>query len=139
MDWLRRAALIGVFASVLLRGAGAPAQTLTGVAAQNSPQAAVLLAYEKAFLRQGIEAAAPYMTAERLADLQAMLKKYGEASFRDFQTRQRQSTPQGDARRRQIEKIVVTSDNAVLTARTGPNVVDEIRLTKTANGWKVAK
>ena len=68
-----------------------------------------------------------------------MVTRYGEAGLQEFQTRQRQSTPQGDARRRQIERVVVTGDKAVLTARTGPNLVDEVRLAKTANGWKIAK
>jgi hypothetical protein len=139
MNMGRLAAVIGILVLTLLGGANARGQTLTGPAAQKSPQADVLLAYEHALLARGIEAAGRYMTPERLASMNAMLAQFGEQGFKEFQSRQRQIGAQGEARRRQIEKIVVTGNTAVLTARTGPNVVDEVPLTNTAEGWKIAK
>jgi hypothetical protein len=135
----RIAAILGLLVLVLLPGADARAETLTGTKAQKSPQADVLLAYEHALLSQGIDAASRYMTPERLAYMKEVLKQFGEQGFKEFQARQRQLTPEGEARRRQIEKIVVNGNTAVLNARTGPNVVDEVRLAKTVEGWKIAR
>ena len=120
-------------------GASGKMQTLSGAQAQKSPQAEVFLVYEKALLTQGIEAAGVYMTPERLADMKDSLKQFGEAGFKEFQTMRLKTTPQGEARRRQIEKVVVDGDNAVLEARSGPNDVDEVRLVKLKNGWKIAE
>ena len=114
-------------------------ETLTGAKAQNSPQAAVFLAYEKALLWDGIEAAAAHMTAERLANMRAQLKQFGEDGFKQMQTERRKSTPQGEARRKQIEKLVVDGNKAVLTIRDSPNVVSEAPLEMTKDGWKIAK
>lgn len=116
---------------------GAGTKTLTGAQAQKSPQADVFLAYEKALLWQGIEAAGPYMTPERLAGMKAQLKQFGADGFKQMQTERRKSTPQGEARRKQIEKVVVDGDKAVLTVRNGPNDVDEAPLEKTKDGWKI--
>jgi hypothetical protein len=52
---------------------------------------------------------------------------------------QAQQSPQGEARRRQIDKVVVDGDAAVLDARSGPNAVDVARLVRTKNGWKIGK
>lgn len=114
-------------------------ETLTGAKAQNSPQAAVFLAYEKALHWDGIEAAAAHMTAERLANMRAQLKQFGEDGFKQMQTERRKSTPQGEARRKQIEKLVVDGNKAVLTIRDSPNVVSEAPLEMTKDGWKIAK
>ena len=114
-------------------------ETLTGAKAQNSPQAAVFLAYEKALIWDGVEAAAAYMTAERLANMRAQLKQFGEDGFKQMQTERRKSTLQGEARRKQIEKVVVDSNKAVLTVRDSPNVVEEPPLEMTKDGWKIAK
>ena len=117
----------------------AGSNTLTGEQARKSPQAEVFLAYEKALLWQGIDAAGAYMTAERLAGMKAQVKQFGEDGFKQMQAERRKSTPQGEARRKQIEKVVVDGDKAVLEARDGPNSVDEVRLAKTKDGWKIAK
>lgn len=114
-------------------------QTLKGVQAQKSPQAETFLAYEKALLWQGLDAASPYMTPEKLADMRSMIESFGADGFKAFQTTRRASTPQGAARRRQIETVVVDGDNAVLEARSGPNDVDVARLVKTRDGWKIGK
>jgi hypothetical protein len=120
-------------------GASGKMQTLTGAQAQKSPQAEVFLAYEKALLGEGIDAAGAHMTAERLAGMKDQIKQFGAEGFKQMQTERRKSTPQGEARRKQIEKVVVDGDNAVLNARDGPNSVDEVRLAKTKDGWKIAE
>ena len=120
-------------------GSGGKMQTLSGAKAQKSPQAEIFLAYEKALLWEGIDAASAYMTPERLADMKETLKQFGADGFKEFQTRRRQGTPQGDARRRQIEKLVQDGDFAVLTARSGPNELDEVPMVKLKDGWKIAK
>ena len=119
--------------------ASSGSNTLTGEQARKSPQAEVFLAYEKALLWQGIDAAGAYMTAERLAGMKAQVKQFGEDGFKQMQAERRKSTPQGEARRKQIEKVVVDGDSAVLEARSGPNAVDVARLVKTKDGWKIAK
>jgi hypothetical protein len=138
--------LIGILASNFnlyvvekVFAAAAKPQTLTGAQAQKSPQADVFLAYEKALLNDGIDAASVYMTPERLADMQEMLKQFGPEGFKDFQAKMRASAPQGEARRKQIETLVVEGDSAVLTARTGPNMLDEVRFVRTKDGWKISK
>lgn len=114
-------------------------ETLTGAKAKNAPQVAVFLAYEKALIWDGIEAAAAYMTAERLESMRAQLKQFGEDGFKQMQTERRKVTPQGEARRKQIEKVVVDGNRAVLTVRDSPNVVEEAPLEMTKDGWKIAK
>lgn len=116
---------------------GAETKTLTGAQAQKSPQADVFLAYEKALLWQGIDAAGAHMTPQRLASMKDQLKQFGEDGFKQMQNERRKSTPQGEARRKQIEKLVVDGDKAVLTLRNTPNDVDEVPLEKTKDGWKV--
>ncbi len=68
------------------------------------------------------------MTPERLADMQDVLKQLGPDSFNDFQAKMRASAPQGEARRKQIETLVLEGDTAVLPALSGPNMLDEVRL-----------
>jgi hypothetical protein len=46
--------------------------------------------------------------------------------------------PQGEARRKQIESVVVDGDNAVLKVRSKPTWLQEFRLAKTNDGWKIA-
>ena len=121
-------------------GSSGKMQTLTGAQAQKSPQAEVFLAYEKALHWEGIDAAGAYMTPERLAGMQDMLKQFGADGFKQMQTERRKSTPQGEARRKQIEKVVVDGDNAVLEARPhGENYTERMRLSKTKDGWKIAE
>ncbi len=114
-------------------------QVRKGAQAQISPQAEVLLVYEKALINEGIDAASKYMTPERLADMQEMFKQFGPDSFKDFQAKMRAGAPQGEARRKQIETLSIDDDRAVLEARTGPNMLDEIRFRRTNEGWKVDK
>jgi hypothetical protein len=113
--------------------------TLTGEQAQKSPQAEVFLAYETALLWQGIDAAGAYMTRERLANMHEQIAQFGADGFKEMQTQRRATTPQGEARRAQIEKVVVDGDNAVLEVRNGPNDVDVAPLANTEDGWKIAK
>ncbi len=112
------------------------AQTITGTQAQQSPQAEAFLAYERALIAGGLEAAKPHMTPEKLEELNGMKKAFGEEGFQQFLGRMRGGA-QGDARRKQIQKIEVKGDHAVLEARDGPNVLTEQHLAKTKDGWKV--
>ena len=127
--------VFAVLAAIALALPASHAQTLTGAQAQKSPQAEVFLAYEKALLWQGIDAAGAYMTPKRLAEMKEMFKKF---SFEEFQTETRKRRAQGEARRRQIENLVVDGDYAELKVINGPNDVDTMRLVKTKDGWKIA-
>ncbi len=113
------------------------AQTLLGAKAQKSPQADAFLAYENALIARGLEAARPYMTADKVDDLQGMAKTFGEDGFNQFLERMR-SGAQGEARRKQIEKVEVKGDSAVLEARDSPQAVTVQYLQKTSAGWKVS-
>ncbi len=131
--------VFAVIAAIALAVSVGHAQTLTGTQAQKSPQADVFLAYEKALLEQGIDAAGAHMTAERLTGMQDMLKQLGADNFKEMQIERRKSTPQGEARRKQIEKLVVDGDKAVLEVRSAPSIVEVARLARTREGWKIAK
>ena len=100
------------------------------------PQAEAFLAYEKGLIAKGMEGARPHMTAEKVEDLNSMVKNFGEDGFRQFLDKMR-GGPQGDARRKQIEKVEVKGDYAVLEARDSPNAVTVQHLVKTKDGWKV--
>jgi hypothetical protein len=51
-----------------------------------------------------------------------------------------QKSPQAEARRKQIQKVVVDGDSAVLEAQTRQKgILDEVRLVKTKDGWKITK
>ncbi len=136
-----------LLASVMLVGtvgigaqAGTPAAestTRTGAMAQYSPQADVFLQFEEALLDHGIDATAPYVTPARMAQMKSDLAQFGADGFREFQQQMRAATPCGDARRAQIESLVVTGDKAVLNARSGPHMVDEVHLAKVGNDWKI--
>ena len=115
------------------------AETLKGAKAQNSPQAEVFLAYEKALLFDGIEAASKYMTPRRRQGMNEMIKQLGPESFKEFQAKMRASNAQGDARRKQIEKLVVDGDRATLEARSDPHSVDEVFLVRMKDGWKIGE
>ena len=125
-----------VLAAIALALPASHAQILTGAPAQKSPQAEVFLAYSKALIGQGIDAASAYMTPEKLAEMKGMLKQFGEEGFREFQAKMR-NEPQGEARRKQIEKVEVKGDHAVLEARDGPGVVSVAHLVRTKDGWKI--
>ena len=126
-------------AMVLLCALTAPAanaQTLTGAQAQKAPQAAAFLAYEKALISGGLDAAAPYMTPEKLSELREMAKIWGLDGFKQFLDRMRTGA-QGEARRKQIEKVEIKGERAVLEARDNPNAVTVQHLEHTKAGWKV--
>lgn len=65
-----------------------------------------------------------------------MLKTWGEDGFKQFLDRMR-SGAQGEARRKQIEKVEVTGGYAVLEARDSPQVLTVQHLTKMKDGWQV--
>jgi len=129
-------AALAILACLLPALPASHAQTLTGAQAQKSPQADAFLAYEKALLAGGLDAARPYMTPEKVADLQSMVKAFGPEGFQQFLDKMK-SGAQGEARRRQIEKVEVKGDYAVLEARDSPNAVTVQHLVRTPDGWKV--
>jgi hypothetical protein len=126
-------------ADIAAREPDAKTKTLSAAQAQKSPQADVFLAYEKALVWEGIDAASAYMTPEKLADMKGMVQQFGEDGFKDFQARMRETVPKGEERRKTIEKLEVDGDKAVLEARSGPHAVDVVRLAKTKDGWKIAR
>ncbi len=129
--------LMSVGASSALAATPAAAVTLTGTKAQHSPQAEVFLQFETALLDHGIDATAPFVTPARMAQMKSDLEQLGADGFREFQQHMRAVTPRGDARRAQIEKLIITGDKAVLDARTGPHMVDVVHLTKVGADWKI--
>jgi len=128
----RIAALFAVLAASALAAPSVHAQTLTGAQAQKSPQAEVFLAYESALIAKGMDGARPYMTAEKVEDLNSMVNAFGEEGFKQFLEKMR-----GGAQGEALEKIDVKGDRAVLEARDGPNAVTVQHLLKTSDGWKV--
>jgi len=128
--------VFAILAAIALAPHASHAQTLTGSQAQKSPQAEAFLAYEKALIAQGMDAARPHMTPEKLEDLKSMVKHFGAEGFKQFQDKMR-SGAQGEARRKQIEKVEVKGDYAVLEARDSPSVVTVQHLVRTKDGWKV--
>jgi hypothetical protein len=112
------------------------AETLAGAAARKSPQTDAFLAYEKAIIGGGIDAAKPWMTPAKVADLEAMVAAFGPAGFEEFRGRMRAGA-QGEARRKQIEKVAIDGDRAVLEARDDPHAVSVGHLLRTKDGWKI--
>ena len=119
-------------------GSSGNMQTLTGTQAQKSPQAEVFLAYEKAFYSQETGAASAYMTPERLDVLTDYIKQRGAEAVKKELDALGKVVPQGEARRKQIEKLVVDGDHALLKVRSKPTWVEEFRLAKIKDGWKIA-
>jgi len=137
-EWISMRFLIFATAMLALVAAtAAEAQTLTGEAARKSPQADAFLAYEHALIEGGLEAAIPYMTPAKLADLKGMAEMFGEDGFNQFLDRMRGGA-QGEARRRQIMSVAIDGGHAVLEARDDPNTVTEQHLDRTKEGWKVS-
>ena len=131
--------IIRVFAVLVLFALAGPAshaQSLTGAKAQKSAQADGLIAYENALMAGGLEAARPHMTPDKLDELNGMLKNFGEDGFKQFLERMRGGA-RDMARRKQIEKVEVKGDYAVLEARDSPAVVTVQHFAKTKDGWKV--
>ena len=133
---IRAAFVSAALLAVILGVPASHAQTLTGAQAQKSPQAEAFLAYEKGLLASGMDGARPHMTAEKVADLQSMVRAFGDEGFKQFLDKMR-SGAQGEARRKQIEKVELKGDYAVLEARDSPSVVTVQHLVKTPDGWKV--
>jgi hypothetical protein len=134
MNFISRRVLLFAFAGWV--ATAAYAQTVTGAQAQKSPQAEAFLAYEKALLAGGLDAATPHMTPEKLDELKGMVKMFGEDGFKQFLDKMRGGA-QGEARRKQINKVDVNGDHAVLEARDGPNAVTVQHLARVKDGWKV--
>lgn len=125
--------------SAPLEGTTGSLRTIIGAAAQHTPQADVFIAFEQALVDGGLDAAGAYLTTAKLADMRARLERLGEASFRDFQMRQRASMPTGEARRRQIERVDIDGDDARVVARNAPDRVHTALLVKIADEWKIAE
>jgi len=134
-------ALAPAFVALSLTAAGLPAsaQTLTGAAAQKSPQADVLLAYEDALIDKGLEAAAKHAAPSKVKENQEMMKAFGPESFKQMQAARKAERLPEAQRRKQITKVEIKGDYAYLEAETGrKGVLDVAGFEKTAEGWKVA-
>ncbi len=109
----------------------------TEIGAQSSSKSSRVSSH-KALIAGGLDAAAPYMTPEKLASMKSDMKQYGEDSFKQF-LEQMRSGLQGEARRKLIAKIEVKGEHAVLEARDRPSDVafSVVPLVKTKNGWKI--
>lgn len=122
-----------------LAGAARPTQTLTGAAAQKSPQADVFIAYENALIDGGLEAAAKHAAPAKVQENQEMLKAFGIEGFKQMQAARRGARVPAAERRKQIEKVEVSGDYAYLEARSErKGVLDVAGFLKTPEGWKVA-
>ncbi len=128
--------LFAILALLVLASPASRAQILRATQAQKSAQADALLAYENALVSGGLDAARPHMTPEKLDDLNAMRQSFGEDGFKQFLDRIRGGA-RDMARRKQIEKVEVNGDKAVLEARDGPHSLTLQYLAKTKDGWKV--
>lgn len=131
--------LISAMAGGLLGAASeAQAQTLTGAAAQKSPQADVFIAYEEALLDGGLEAADKYMSPAKRDEVKEMIKAYGMHGFKQMQAEKRRTRVPPEERRKRIQKVEVSGDYAYLEAATErKGVLDAAAFLKTADGWKV--
>lgn len=96
--------------------------TLTGAAAQASPQAEVFLAGEAAILSGDLDAAARYMASGRIDAMRQFKEQASPEEFEAMLEQQRQRTAQGDERRKQISEVIVEGDEAVLSTTTGERV-----------------
>jgi ketosteroid isomerase-like protein len=134
-------ALAPAFLVVSLMAAGAPAsaQTLTGAAAQKSPQADVFLLYENALIDGGLDAAAKHAAPSKVKENQEMLKAFGADGFKQMQAAKKAARLPEAERRKQIRKVEVKGDYAYLEAESErKGVLDVAGFEKTAEGWKVA-
>ena len=117
----------------------AKAQTLTGAAAQKSPQADVFLLYENALIDGGLEAAANHAAPSKVKENQDMLKAFGADGFRQMQAAKKAGRLPEAERRKQIRKVEVKGGYAYLEAESErKGVLDVAGFEKTAEGWKVA-
>lgn len=104
---------------------------LTGAAAQTSPQAEAFLAGEEAMLAGDFDAAARYMESGRIDAMRRFKEQAAPGEFEAMLDQQRQRTPQGDERRKQISQVVVEGDEAVLSTTTG----ERVQLHKSEGRW----
>ena len=117
----------------------AGAQTLTGAAAQKSPQADVFLLYENALIDGGRDAAAKHAAPSKVKENQEMLKAFGADGFKQMQAAKKAARLPEAQRRKQITKVEVKGDYAYLEAESErKGVLDVAGFEKTADGWKVA-
>jgi hypothetical protein len=128
--------LLGATGAV--RAQAAATQTLTGAAAQKSPQADLFIAYEEALLDGGLEAADKYMSPAKRDEVKEMVKAYGMHGFRQMQAEKRKNRVPPEERRKRIQKVEISGDYAYLEAATErKGVLDVAAFLKTADGWKV--
>jgi len=125
--------------SAPVSGSTGAVRTIIGAEARNSPQARVFVAFEQALGEKGLDAAGVYLTPEKLAEMRATIKRVGAATFQEFQERRRASTPQGEARRKQVERVDIDGDYARLRAGTGLDNLHTALFVKTMDGWKIAE
>ena len=125
--------------SLMAASLPASAQTLTGAAAQKSPQADVFIAYENALHRR---------RPRRRRQARGAVQGEGEPGDAEGLRRARLQADAGreakarvppEQRRKQIQKVEVKGDYAYLEAESErKGVLDVAGFEKTADGWKVA-
>lgn len=139
--------VLGLAAAPLLAGSlmmaahaqGGAKQTLTGAAAQRSPQADAFIAYENALVDGGLEAATKFAAPSKVKENEEMLKMYGADSFKQMQAAKKATRVPEAQRRKQIVKVEIIGDYAYLEAESTPKgSFDVAGFEKTAGGWKVA-
>ncbi len=120
-------------------GSTGAVRTIIGAEARNSPQAGVFVAFEQTLVEKGLDAAGVYLTPEKLAEMRARIRRAGAVGFDEFQARRRASTPLGEARRKQVERVDIDGDYARLRAGTGLHNLHTALLLRTKDGWKIAE
>jgi hypothetical protein len=138
---MSRSRIAATLVALSLMAAGMPvlAQTLTGAAAQKSPQADVFLLYENALIDGGLDAAAKHAAPSKVKENQEMLKAFGADGFKQMQAAKKAARLPEAQRRAQIKKVEVKGDYAYLEAESErKGVLDVAGFEKTADGWKVA-
>lgn len=94
---------------------GRDLQTLTGDAAQHSPQVEALLSYEAAVRKGSWKEASNYLTPISAEILKKEVgTKEGLGQFQTAGKYMTQLMSQGDTRRKEIEKVIVSGDDAAV-------------------------
>lgn len=116
-----------------ISGSDVKVRTLTGTEAQNSPQAAVYLVYEETLIKEGLSSALKkYATPERQALIQEQMRNPGaEEDFKQYLAEMKANLPKGQARRKQVKKVIINENEAKLQMETG----EEEDLVRSGGKW----
>ena len=113
---------------------GAPLkEKLLGAAASKSPLAKVYLDFEAAMREGDLSAARKFATPTRMALMEEMKEHFGEEAFLQ---QVKEFIPETKVREKQIDRLVVREDRAILSAREEGGVMS-IPLKKIDGQWLV--